>query len=155
MKKKLLVTAFVVAALGASVITGCSCSSDNANTSTNQTQQTTNQSSANVEDIKYVDGFYAADGQGKDFMIAFYENAPGDLAYVNDGQNEVVAEYVVEKQNLNDGTEYLLVTVGNTKLGYYEEGSNVFLIDNDGHVYNAARLTEEQINKLHDIVTAK
>ncbi len=154
MKKKLLVTAFVVAVLGASLITGCSCSSGGStDTSSNQTQNTTNATS--TSDIKYVDGFYAADGQGKDFMIAFYENAPGDLAYVNDGTNEVVAEYTVEKQNLEDGTEYLLVNLGNTKLGYYEEGSNVYLIDNDGHVYAAARLTEEQIDKLHDIVTTQ
>lgn len=157
MKKRLLVTAFVVAALGASLITGCSCSSSETSTSSNQTtNQTTNQTNAavNTADIKYVDGFYAADGQGKDFYIAFYEGGAGDLAYVNDGKDEVVAAYTVEKQNLDDGTEYLLVNVGNTKLGYYEEGANIFLIDNDGHVYNAARLTEDQIEKLHSIVTA-
>ena len=107
------------------------------------------------EERKNEDGFYAADGQGKDFYIAFYEGGAGDVAYVNDGNNDVVAAYTVEKQKLDDGTEYLLVNVGNTKLGYYEEGGNVFLIDNDGHVYNAARLTEDQIEKLHAIVTTK
>ena len=39
------------------------------------------------EDISYVDGFYANKGD-TDFMILFYENAPGDVAYVYDGENE-------------------------------------------------------------------
>ena len=47
-----------------------------------------------ASDITYVDGFYANDGES-DFMIAFYENAPGDVCYVNDGTNEVLAEYTV------------------------------------------------------------
>ncbi len=104
-------------------------------------------------DIKFVDGFYANDGSS-DFMIAFYEGAAGDVAYVNDGSNEVLAEYVVEKAELDDGTEYYIVTVGNTQLGYYEEGSDVYLIDDEGNIYAAAHLTEAEADELAKVANS-
>ncbi|MBQ7563611.1 MAG: hypothetical protein IJT16_06435 [Lachnospiraceae bacterium] len=109
----------------------------------------TTSADSSTDDISYVDGFYANDGNGSDFIIAFYEGAAGDVAYVNDGTDEVYAEYTVEKAQLDDGTEYLLVSVGNTQLGYYEEGSDVFLIDSDSNVYAAARLTEEEADEIY------
>ncbi|MBR6328554.1 MAG: hypothetical protein IKR68_02780 [Lachnospiraceae bacterium] len=99
-------------------------------------------------DVTFVDGFYATDANGNDFMIAFYEGAAGDVAYVNDGTDEVFAEYTVENASLDDGTEYLLVTVGQTQLGYYEDGSDIYMVDADGQVYGAARLTEEEADAL-------
>ncbi len=100
------------------------------------------------DDVSFVDGFYATDGNSSDFMIAFYEGSAGDIAYVNDGTDEVFAEYTVESAQLDDGTEYLLVTVGNTQIGYYEDGDDIYLIDEDGTVYGAARLTEEEADAL-------
>ena len=100
------------------------------------------------DDISFVDGFYATDGNSSDFMIAFYEGSAGDIAYVNDGTNEVFAEYTVENAQLDDGTEYLLVTVGNTQIGYIEDGDDIYLIDDEGNVYGAARLTEEEADAL-------
>ncbi|OON87382.1 hypothetical protein BXO88_03665 [Oribacterium sp. C9] len=103
-------------------------------------------------DVKYVDGFYATDGNGSDFMIAFYEGAAGDVAYINDGSDEAVAEYSVEKANLDDGTEYLLVTVGQTKIGYVENGDDLYIVDSDGNIYGAARLSEEEADALYQAV---
>ena len=109
--------------------------------------------SSDTEGIDYVDGFYATDADGNDFMIAFYEGSCGDVAYVNDGSDEAVAEYVVEKAQLDDGTEYFLVTVGATQLGYYEEGDDIYLIDDEGTIYGAARLSEEEADALYTAVT--
>ncbi|ETP71937.1 hypothetical protein UYO_2077 [Lachnospiraceae bacterium JC7] len=106
-------------------------------------------------DVKYVDGFYANDGNSSDFMIAFYEGAAGDVAYVNDGTDEVVAEYSVEKAQLDDGTEYLLVTVGQTQIGYVENGDDIFIVDSDGNIYGAARLSEEEADALYQAVATK
>ena len=103
-------------------------------------------------DVTYVDGFYANNG-GDDFMIFFYETESGDLAYVNDGTDEAIAEYTVENAELDDGTQYLLVTVGNTQLGYYEDGDDIYIVDDEGSVYAAARLTEEEAEELHSMVT--
>lgn len=101
-----------------------------------------------VSEISYVDGFYANDGSS-DFIIAFYENAPGDVCYINDGTNEVLAEYVVEEAALDDGTAYYLVTVGGTQLGYIDDGDNVAIIDTDGNLYAAAHLSEEEADSIY------
>ena len=103
-------------------------------------------------DVSYVDGFYANNG-GDDFMIFFYESSDGDVAYVNDGTNEAFAAYTVENAELDDGTPYLYVTVGNLGIGYYEEGDDVYLITDDGSIYTAAHLTEAEAEELHSIVT--
>lgn len=110
-------------------------------------------SSDSASDVKYVDGFYANNGSGDDFMIFFYESSDGDVAYVNDGTTEAFAEYTVEKAQLDDGTEYLLVTVGNVQLGYYEEGDDIYMISEDGDLYAAGRLSEEEAEALHSVVT--
>ncbi|MBQ9437391.1 MAG: hypothetical protein IJU50_03590 [Lachnospiraceae bacterium] len=106
-----------------------------------------------ASDVSYVDGFYANDGNGNDFMIFFYETSNGDVAYVNDGTDEAFAEYTVENAQLDDGTEFLLVTVGATQMGYVEDGSDIYLVDADGNTYAASRLTESEAEELHSIVT--
>ena len=103
-----------------------------------------------AEEISFVDGFYANDGNGSDFMIAFYEGAAGDVCYVNDGTDEVIAEYVVESDELDDGTEYLLVTVGQTKIGYFEDGEDIYIVDAEGNIYAAGRLTEEEADEIYN-----
>ena len=101
--------------------------------------------------VSYVDGFYANDGQGNDFIIAFYEGDAGDLAYVNDGSNEVFAEYVVEDGTMEDGTAYYLVTVGQTQLGYVDNGGeDVAIVDAEGNVYAAAHLSEEEADAIYE-----
>lgn len=103
-------------------------------------------------DISFVDGFYANDGSG-DFMIAFYEGSVGDVAYINDGTDEAIAEYTVEEAYTEDGDEYLLVTVGALQLGYVEDGDDIYLIDDEGNVYAAARLSEEEADALYSAVS--
>lgn len=103
-----------------------------------------------ASDITFVDGFYANDGNGSDFIIAFYEGAAGDVAYVNDGTNEAIAEYVVENATLDDGTEYLLVTVGQTQIGYIEDGDDLYLVDDEGNIYAAGRLTEAEADEIYN-----
>ena len=102
--------------------------------------------------ISYVDGYYANDGNGTDFMIAFYEGDAGDLAYLNDGTNEVVAEYTVENAQLDDGTEFLLVTVGGAQLGYFEGEDGVYIVDDEGNIYAAGALSEEEADALYQAV---
>ena len=105
------------------------------------------------ENISFVDGFYANKGD-TDFMILFYENAPGDVAYVYDGENEAFAEYTVENASLDDGTEYLLITVGNTQMGYVEDGNDLYLVDDEGNIYAAERLTEQEAEELYNAAEA-
>ncbi len=102
-----------------------------------------------ASEISFVDGFYANDGES-DFIIAFYEDAPGDVCYVNDGETEVLAEYTVENATLDDGTAYILITVGNTQLGYVDDGTDCALIDTDGNVYAAAHLSEEEADAIYE-----
>ena len=108
--------------------------------------------SSNADDITYVDGFYANDG-ASDFMIAFFEGSAGDVAYVNDGKNEAFAQYTVEEATTDEGDAYLLVTVGGTQLGYVEDGDDIYLIDDEGNAYTAARLTEAEAEELYNMVT--
>ena len=107
--------------------------------------------SGKASDIKYVDGFYANSGND-DFMIFFYESSDGDMAYVNDGTNEAFAEYTVENAKTDDGTDFLLVTVGKLKLGYLEDGDDIYIVTDDGTTYAAGRLTEAEAEELHSIV---
>lgn len=110
-------------------------------------QAADNSEGVETEDVAYVDGFYATDGDAE-FALAFYESADGDVAYITDGESEAFAEYTVEAMETEDGDEYYLVTVGNLALGYIEDGDDIYLIDEDGNVYGAARLTEEQAAEL-------
>ena len=105
-----------------------------------------------ASDISYVDGYYANSGSD-DFMIFFYESSDGDVAYVNDGTNEAFAEYTVENAELDDGTPFLLVTVGNIQLGYISDGSDTYIVTEDGTAYAAESLTEAEAEELHSIVT--
>lgn len=148
MKKKLL-TMMIVGVMGAAMLAGCGGSeeADVADASVQEEVQDDNDEAAGTE-VTFVDGFYAADGNGSDFMIAFYEGAAGDIAYVNDGTGEVFAEYIVENAQLDDGTEYLLVTVGAMQMGYLENGEDIYLITDDGEMYAAARLTEEEADAI-------
>ena len=152
MKKKLL-TMMIVGVMGAAMLAGCGGSeeADVADASVQEEVQdevqADNDEAAGTE-VTFVDGFYAADGNGSDFMIAFYEGAAGDIAYVNDGPGEVFAEYRVENAQLDDGTEYLLVTVGAMQMGYLENGEDIYLITDDGEMYAAARLTEEEADAI-------
>lgn len=152
MKKKLL-TMMIVGVMGAAMLAGCG-GSEEADVADASVQdevqdevQEDNDEAAGTE-VTFVDGFYAADGNGSDFMIAFYEGAAGDIAYVNDGTGEVFAEYIVENAQLDDGTEYLLVTVGAMQMGYLENGEDIYLITDDGEMYAAARLTEEEADAI-------
>lgn len=106
---------------------------------------------ADGSDISFVDGYYATDANGNDFMIAFYENAPGDVAYVNDGTNEAFAEYTVENAQTDEGNDYLLITVGQTQLGYIADGTDggAYIIDADGNIYGAQALTEDEADVIY------
>ncbi len=161
--KKSIVAVMLAGVLGAGMLTGCGnnaqaqaqAAADQAATEVAEAvaeevaEEAVDQAVAEASDIAFVDGFYANDGTN-DFYIAFYENAPGDVCYVSDGENEVLAEYTVEEAELDDGTAYLVVNVGNTHLGYIDDGTDVALIDEDGNVYAAAHLTEEEADALYE-----
>ena len=116
------------------------------------TEEVADEAEASDElNISYVDGFYATEGDS-DFMIAFYEGDAGDVAYVNDGTSEAVAEYTVEEAALDDGTPYYLVTVGGLQLGYYEDGDDIYFVDDEGNIYAAARLSEDEADALYAAV---
>ncbi|MCR5092929.1 MAG: hypothetical protein K6B72_03050 [Lachnospiraceae bacterium] len=171
MKKKLLAV-LMAGVLGAALLTGCGGNKDTKKeeTKTEAADKTEDKAEAKTEEaaddaegasedgaavpVTFVDGFYASNGSD-DFVIAFYTAENGaELAYVNDGKNEVIAEYAVEKATLDDGTEYLVVGVGQTFLGYYEDEENVYLIDDEGNVYIADHLTEEEAETLAEIANS-
>ena len=170
MKKKLLAV-LMASVLGAALLTGCGGSKDTKKEETkteetkaeDKTEEKTEEAADDAEGaseggeavpVTFVDGFYASNGS-EDFVIAFYTAENGaELAYINDGKNEVIAEYAVEKATLDDGTEYLVVGVGQTFLGYYEDEENVYLIDDEGNVYVADHLTEEEAETLAEIANS-
>ncbi|MBP5609407.1 MAG: hypothetical protein J6X66_14210 [Lachnospiraceae bacterium] len=96
-----------------------------------------------ASDVSFVDGFYATDGDAE-YVLAFYESTDGDVAYITDGKDEAFAVYTVENAVTDEGNDYLLVTVGDLTLGYVEDGDDIYLVDDEGNIYGAARLTEEE-----------
>ncbi|MCR5685058.1 MAG: hypothetical protein K6G81_06490 [Lachnospiraceae bacterium] len=148
MKKKVLAM-LLVAALAVFTLTACGGDSDSSGSNANNSS---NVSTGNASGVSFVDGFYANNGQGSDFMIAFYEGSAGDVAYVNDGTNEALAQYTVEKAQTPNGTDYLLVTVGNLQIGYVDNGGDdIYLVDmSSGDIYAAGRLTESQADEIYN-----
>ena len=180
MKKKIL-TVIMAAALSVSMI--CACGENKSASEPAPAEETTKEDSAAEEapaeeeaeeeveeeaaeeevaeeeetadatDVSYYDGYYATNGNGSDFMLFFYETSAGDLAYINDGTNEAVAEYTVTEESLDDGTPYYLVKVGNLSLGYLIDGEDVYIVDDEGELYAGAQLSEEEAEALHSMVT--
>ena len=134
-------------------------SEDTDNEIQEDTDEQTNVSDENFDesdstDISFVDGFYANNGPD-DFMVVFYESSDRDVAYINDGTDEAFAEYTVENAELDDGTPYLIVTVGNLTLGYYENDDAIYMVDAEGNTYEAARLSEAEAEELYARVSAQ
>ena len=103
-------------------------------------------------DFTYDSGFYVNDGSS-DAIICFFEGADGSqVAYVNDGENEVFAEYDVAEAELEDGTPYMLVQVGDAVLGYLTDGDDWYIVDEDGNLAAAAELSEEEAEAILEAV---
>lgn len=158
--KKRFVTLLMATALTVAMLSGCGGEEAPAPAAESQVetqveeQAVEEKADEDTSDVEYVDGFYANNGEGSDFMIFFYTTSDGDVAYVNDGTSEAFAVYTVEEAQLDDGTGYLLVTVGNLSLGYYEEGSDIYIITEDGDVYAAGRLSEDEAEALYSVVNS-
>ena len=104
-------------------------------------------------ELAYVDGVYANDGNGRDFIILFYTSDDGEYAYVHDGTEEAIAQYTVEDAELEDGTEYEVVTVGGLSIGYIDDGDDVYIVDmDDGTIYAASHLTEDEAEGFYSIL---
>ncbi len=127
-------------------------------TSEETSEATSEESSEESSEATYVDGFYANNGEGTDFMIAFYETDNGDLCYLNNGESELIAEYTVENAETDNGTAYLLVTVtaadgASTQLGYYEtDEGEIFIVDETGDIFAGGRLSEEEADEIYNAV---
>ena len=104
-------------------------------------------------EMTYVDGLYANDGNGRDFIILFYTSEEGEYAYVHDGTEEAIAQYTVEDAELDDGTEYEVVTVGGLSIGYIDDGDEVYIVDmDDGTIYAASHLSEDEAEGFYSIL---
>ena len=104
-------------------------------------------------DLTYVDGLYANDGNGRDFVILFYSSDEGDYAYVHDGNEEAIAPYEVEEAELDDGTEYEVINVGGLSIGYIDDDEDVFIVDmDDGTIYAASHLSEDEAEGFYSIL---
>ncbi len=122
---------------------------DKANADAEETEADT----ADAEPV-FVDGYYANNGES-DMMLAFFEVGDVDVAYATDGENEFVSQYTVEEAVTDEGNEYLLVsfTDVDAQLGYVDNGDGeYYLVDEEGKIYAAAQLTEEEVSTLYDIV---
>ena len=104
-------------------------------------------------EMSYVDGLYANDGNGRDFVILFYTSDEGDYAYVHDGEEEAIEQYTVEDAELDDGTEYEVITVGGLSIGYIDDGDEVYIVDmDDGTIYASEHLTEDEAEGFYSIL---
>ena len=104
-------------------------------------------------EMTYVDGLYANDGNGRDFIILFYTSDEGDYAYVHDGDEEAIEQYTVEDAQLDDGTEYEVITVGGLSIGYIDDGDETYIVDmDDGTIYAASHLTEDEADGFYSVL---
>lgn len=116
--------------------------------------QSGDDSEAEASDAEYTydTGFYVTDGSS-DAVICFFVGADGtQVAYVNDGESEVFAEYDAEEAELEDGTPYAVITVGDVTLGYYTDGEDDYIVDCDGNVLAAAELSEAEADAILEAV---
>ncbi|MGN1022308.1 MAG: hypothetical protein ACI4OJ_02320 [Lachnospiraceae bacterium] len=175
--KKRFVCVLMTGILGAALMTGCGGSGDTSaeavstaaaaeadteevvtteaaeeETTEEETTEADTEETASSDEVTYVDGYYANDGNGNDFIIAFFEGAAGDVAYISDGTNEALAEYTVEEAQTDSGTDYYLITVGDTALGYYTDGSDYYLVDANGNIYTAAALSEDEAVAIYSAI---
>ena len=107
-----------------------------------------------AEEVEYTydSGFYVNDGSS-DAVMCFFQGSDGsNVAYVNDGTNEIFAGYDVAEAELEDGTPYMLVQVGEAVLGYFTDGEDWYIVDGDGNLAAAAELSAEEANAILEAV---
>ena len=100
----------------------------------------------------YDSGFYANDGKSDLFICFFYSSDGEQVAYLNNGTEEAIADYEVTEDELEDGTPLMLIRVGELVLGYMHDGTDWYIIDKDANVAVAAELTEEEAEFIFDAV---
>lgn len=100
----------------------------------------------------YDSGFYANDGNSDLFICFFYSDDGEQMAYLNNGSEEAIADYEVTEDELDDGTPLMLIRVGELVLGYMHDGTDWYIIDKDANVAVAAELTEEEAEFIFDAV---
>ena len=100
----------------------------------------------------YDSGFYANDGKSDLFICFFYSSDGEQVAYLNNGHEDAIADYEVTEDELEDGTPLMLIRVGELVLGYMHDGTDWYIIDKDANVAVAAELTEEEAEFIFDAV---
>lgn len=143
MKKKFL----SVVALGILASALCACGADNAQEATEEaTTEATTEAVDAAEDenneIVYMGGLYAADGQS-DINLALFKSSGTPVVIIQEGSNIYYGEFITEDATLEDGREYVKITVEDKVYGYhFNDDMTGFVVDQDGKAHEAKELDE-------------
>ena len=100
------------------------------------------------DDVVYMGGLYASDEEC-DANIALFKSAGIPIVIIQEGENIYYGEYTTEDAKLDDGTEYIKITVEGKTYGYHfdeDENGNIdttgIIVDQDGKSHFAKALDE-------------
>ena len=104
---------------------------------------------------EYMGGLYAADGES-DINIALYRSEGTPIVIVQEGENIYYGEFTSEDAKLDDGTEYVKITVEGKTFGYSfdnpgEEYSSGLIVDQDGKPHTAKGLDKSVADEIKEL----
>lgn len=142
MKKKFL----SIVALGILAGSLCACGADNAQEATETTTEAATEAVDAAEDennqIVYMGGLYAADGES-DINLALFKSSGTPVVIIQEGSNIYYGEFITEDATLEDGREYVKITVEDKVYGYhFNDDMTGFVVDQDGKAHDAKELDE-------------
>lgn len=150
MRKKFL----SIVALGILAGALCACGADDSQATTEEvTTEVTEateateaaeeaDTSAEDDEIVYMGGLYAADGES-DINLALFRSSGTPIVIVQEGSNIYYGEFTTEDATLEDGREYIKFTVEDKVYGYhFYDDMTGFVVDQDGKAHESKELDE-------------
>ena len=120
------------------------------NTPTQETSTADEEVPPRDEGVWYAGGL-AAKESGVDMKIAFFRIDGEPVVIVINGEEILYGDYETEDAKFDDGVEYTLLKIWDSKFGYYfnDDGSG-FIVDSDANKFDAAPLDEADAMELMD-----
>ncbi len=166
---KRTVTALLLMAFLASLLTGCGGITINVNEAGAETAAPAKDTGAEPADatepadtgelaedevpfrdlgVWYMGGLVSNE-EGFDMKLGIYRINGDEVAVVTDGDDIYYGLYETEDAKFDDGTEFTLITVGDKKFGYrFQDDNKGFLVDNDDNIIEAVALDEQTAMEL-------
>ncbi len=100
--------------------------------------------------VVYMGGLYANDGES-DINLALFKSAGTPVVVIQEGEHYYYGEFTTEEAKLEDGSEYIKITVEGKTFGYHfddETAMSGFVVDQDGKSHTAVGLDESVANDM-------